>query len=99
MYNFTGVQAANSTLGIIQAINLDWSNGIIGILILVVVGVVAFINLSYYGTKETFLFSAFYVSIMAGLLWLSGIIHMYVLVFCMVLLFAAVLMSILTGDK
>lgn len=99
MYDFANITGANSTLQILQSVNTDWSGGILGIMILLVLGVIVFMNLSAYGTKETFLVTTFYISIMAGLLWLSGLVGMYVLIICIVLLFVAVLLTILMGDK
>lgn len=99
MYDFVNITAANNTIELINAINMDWTGGVFGILILVVAGIVIFINLSFYGTKEAFLFASFYASIMAGLAWLSGLVGIYIFVISVVILFVTVLLAILIGDK
>lgn len=96
-FSFTNITAANSTLQIIDAINKDWTGGMFGILMLASLGIIIYINLSYYGTKENFLYTTFYLSIIAGLMWLAGLIGMYVFVICVVLAFIGVLTTILMG--
>lgn len=97
--NFTNLTASNTTLEMISVINLDWTGGLLGIFLLLVLAVVIFINLSYNQTKDTFLFVSFYVTIISGFMWLLGLVGQFVFIVCTIILFFGVMLSILTGDR
>lgn len=78
--NLTNITLTNSTLGIFQAINFDIANGLFFTLILIALFVVLFVNYSNQFAKESLVITMFIVTMIAGLLWLSGLIPLYVLI-------------------
>jgi len=97
MISFTNITAANSTLQILTAINNDWFKGLFGILLLFSLFIIIFMNLSFYGTKENMLFTSFFIAIIAGFMWLAGLVGMFVFIIAIVLAFVALTLSILFG--
>ena len=93
--DFSNITSANSTLQILNFINLDWTSGLFGVLLIAVLGIVLMANLRFYGTKDNFLFTAFFLSIISGLAWLAGIVGIYVFIVCVVLGFIGVFLAIL----
>ena len=93
--DFSNITSANSTLQLINFINLDWTDGLFGVLLIVILGVVILANLRFYGTKENFLFTSFFLSIIAGLAWLAGIIGIYVFLVCVIMAFIGIFLSVI----
>ena len=86
MINFTNITAANNTLEIVQAINTEFMNGLFFTLALLAIGMIIFITVSArHMAKEAFLFTAFFISIIGGLLWLAGLVPFYVVLIALFL--------------
>jgi hypothetical protein len=59
-------------------------------------GVILFLSLSYYSAKDAFLFTSFILAILTPLLWMVGIVQFAVMLFCIVLAMLAVIIHITT---
>jgi hypothetical protein len=91
-YNLTNVTNANTTLDILKAIDKDMLGGTFAIMMLVSLGIILFINYGFKSPKEAFLMTGFFVSIIAGLMWLAGMIPFFIAVFALILPFIGLIL-------
>lgn len=77
MYNLTLITQANTTLQVLDAIDLAIYGGAFFVFALVALFIILMINASFYPAKDFMLFASFFVSIIAGLLWVAGLVPFY----------------------
>ena len=83
--NFSNFTAANSTVQYIQAVNTDLTGGWFGILIVIALFTVLFIRLMYYNIAAAFLAAGFITATLSTLLWMVGIVPLFVLIITLIL--------------
>ena len=79
-YNITGIVASNTTLDLIRSTDLATMGGLFGIMALVAATAIVMINFSFYQGKELMVFAGFFISVLAGLFWLSGLVSLLVVI-------------------
>lgn len=90
--NFTEILAANTTLDILLGVNSAVSNNLFWWFAILALGVVAFINLSYYGSPSALALTSFIVAIISGLMWIAGLLPLYALIVSILLVFISVVL-------
>ena len=95
VYNLTSMLAANSTLDLLHFADLSIMNGIFFVLAIVATLAIVMINFSFFQGKEFILFGSFFVSIIAGLFWLSGLVNFFVLLTAFIFNLGAVIAFVL----
>jgi len=96
-YNLTHLWESNSTLEVITAVNTDLTGQWFALFIVISLFIIILTNLSRLPFQSSFLFSTFFINIIAGLLWVSGLLPIYVFVVSLLLVFIAVILFFLTG--
>jgi hypothetical protein len=90
-YNFTPVTQANTTLQLMDALDVSIFGGMFFFLLVIAAGAIIIINLAFYKAKDFMLYGAFFISIISGLLWIAGLVPFVVAIGAMCLLVLAVL--------
>lgn len=79
-YNLTSIVASNSTLDLIRSTDLATMGGLFGIMAILAAVAIVMINFSFYQGKELMVFAGFFVSVLSGLFWLSGLVSLLVVI-------------------
>jgi len=85
LYNLSTISGQNSTLGILTSINNDLTGGMFMILVLVALFVIILLNTEYVNFTSAFLGAGFITNVLGGLLWLSGLLPLYVFLITLIL--------------
>lgn len=93
-YDLTNITAANTTYELIRYINIDLTVGMLGIMMIVALFFIILINMSFYEAKHFFLIATFFITIIAGLAWIAGLVTMFVLIGCIILLVISTILAI-----
>lgn len=89
--NLTGITDANTTLEIIKIINVDLTDGFFSLLLIIAFMVILLIN-NAGDFRDTFLLTSFIISIVAGMLWLAGLVSLIVMLGSILIVFIAILL-------
>jgi len=89
LYNFTNITNSNSTLQIVEALNLDFTGGWFIILFLIALTVILLINYTAGEFKETFLAVSFMMVLITGLFFIAGLVPVMVIIFALFMMIIA----------
>lgn len=92
-YNISFMDNTTSLLGIVQGVGNE-SGGWFGGLLLLTVFILFYMVFSYNETEDVLLADTFICSILAGILWATGLISSMVLAFPVVLLVVAIIFKV-----
>lgn len=95
-YNLSLVKSANTLLELVTNVDAVTMGGLFAILLITIGATVAILNLQNFSGKEFFLFTGFFISIVSGLAWLSGLVHLYVFIVALIAGFIFVLLFFVT---
>ena len=99
IYNLTNIAAANSTAGIMQAINIDLTGGFFSIfLVLIIMSILFIYNSQDRSPANAFLASSFLTTIIAGLFFIGGFVGFQILLTMIIITVLATMAAILMGD-
>lgn len=95
LYNLTNITAANSTVGIIQSINIDLTGGSFSFMLIITLFAILFVyNSKERGAEGAFLAASFLTSIMTGLLFLAGVVGFSILITVIIVTVIATILAI-----
>lgn len=97
LYNLSTVVLSNSTLEVITAINNDLTNGLFMILSIVALFLIYLLNTEYIDFPTAFLGASFITNVMAGFLWLAGLLPLYIMLITLVLPFVGLILVFVLG--
>ena len=97
LYNLTNITNANSTVGIMQMINIDLTGGAFGTMLVLTLFAILFVyNSKGRGSEGAFLAASFLTSIMTGFLFLAGVVGFSMLITVIIVTVIATMIAIFT---
>ena len=97
LYNLSNISTSNSTLDIIKYINLDLTHGMLLGIVLIVLFFVMLLSYNVGDFKLSLLIVSFFMVILTGLFWLSGLIPFFYLIFALAILVIAIILFFVAG--
>lgn len=96
--NFTNITAANTTLELIQSINIELGGaGMFILLTVIAFFVILWLNYDAGSAKDTFLITSFLTGTLTSFLWLAGLAPLYLAVVTWILMLFAVVISFMVN--
>lgn len=85
MINFTNITNANSTLQMLQQVNVDLTGGVFIMLLVIALFAIMLINFIYYNVSAAFLVAAVFTNLVSGMLWMAGMVPFTIFIVTLVL--------------